>query len=336
MADLTKDQIIAQLKDLQADPRTIGYDTFMQGFKLLNPRFEELDRIIQGHGGAFVNSVQEQFQTAFNENPEVMDALIKISEDPAKMDKLIGLLKTNQGTEIVINVLAASNGEGSLDVARDGITTPTVQQFNDVSDIGLTDIANNAGVEVRENPVKTWQDSLHLLGVLAAPVAIAEAPALLGSTALRSTFSAAARWAGGVALRNPLTTFTLGDWAITGGKGTEYIAGKAVDTVGEAVLGENTYNSIKQVFNGSADDGWSLANLILPTALTAVGGFMAYNMLSRNIGTMLTIGIAAVGAVMAYNYLTGPSNSTDTTATADTSPEQRRDVAPAAPAIPAA
>ena len=335
MAELTRDQIIAQLRDLQDDPRTIGYDTFMQGFKLLNPRFAEFDQIVKDSGGAWVNSLQDQLETAFNENPQFMDAMIAISDDPDKMDQMIGLLNTNQGQDVVVRILAAGNGEASFIDQEQGITTPTIEQFNKVSDIGFANIAADGGVEIRENPVKTVGDSLRLLAVLAAPVALAETPALLASTALRSAFTGAARWAGGVIARNPLTSFTVADWGLNDGRATEYAIGKAVDTVGGAVLGEETYNGVKNTFNGNAEDGWSLANLALPAALTAVGGFLAYNMLSQNIGTVLTLAVATVGAVLAYNYLTDPSNARGPSATADTTPDQRRDVAPPAPVVPA-
>ncbi|HRW30779.1 MAG TPA: hypothetical protein P5227_12335 [Emcibacteraceae bacterium] len=314
MATPTREEIIKGLGELQAAKDNYTFDTYFGGFKLLNPRFAELETIINAKGGAIANPVKDLFTQAFNDekHPEIMNTLIKISEDPAKMDKFIDMMKTNQGNELITTIMSYSMTGSPSGLSMDGLTTPDPKQFEVKKELGFVDIATKAGLTVRPNPVDTPGKALGVLGVLAAPVAIAELPAIAGATRLSSVFTAARGWIAKQFVTRPvttgLTTLSIADEAATGGKYT----GATLDWVGKNVLGEKTYAGVKSYFNtpatdktatgpdAAADAGFDFSKY-LPVVAIAAAGLLAYNLLSKNLPMVIGIATAAFALKSAFS-----------------------------------
>jgi hypothetical protein len=316
----TREEVIKGLRDLQNDTRTITYDTYMGGFKILNPRFAELEAIIESKGGSFANGTKDLFEKAFNESPELMETFIKISQDPAKMDQFIEMMKTDQGSRLISSVMSYNMGMSS-GLSVDGITTPTEAQFKALQDLGFSEVAEKDGLEIKENPIKTPGDALALLGTLFLPAGGA------ASLGLRGVFTGGARIVGGQIAKRPFSSLMLADLA-TGGAGSE----AAIKWSAKSILGEDTYNALAGLFRDAGDppkidptkadpaktdptkadltgDNIDWANMAGPAALLAAGAFVLYNLFSGNIGMALTIAASAIGLKVAYDHFAKPTTA---------------------------
>ena len=112
---LTKDQIIAGLKDLQANEGMVTIDTYKQGFVLLNPAYKDFFDAVDASGGVITNPLRDQLEKALNENPDVLKSMIDISGDTSKIEALTASIKTEGGSTDLVLALAKANGTAPLD-----------------------------------------------------------------------------------------------------------------------------------------------------------------------------------------------------------------------------
>ncbi len=122
-ATISKDQIVAGLKDLQSRDGTYSFNNYMQGLELLNPRFKDVRALVEKSGGVIANGLKDQFEKTFNEDPASLNTIIDIAADETRMDAFISALGTEKGSANITMALAASNG--TISVANTTNTKPT-------------------------------------------------------------------------------------------------------------------------------------------------------------------------------------------------------------------
>lgn len=110
LPQLTREEVIAKLHEFQAMEATIGLDTYAQGFILLNPDYANFFAAVEQSGGVAVNSLAIQLEEALNETPDVLEAMITLSEDSEKLAALTEAIGEEQGATDLILSLAQENG----------------------------------------------------------------------------------------------------------------------------------------------------------------------------------------------------------------------------------
>lgn len=291
---LSRDQIIEKFGELQKSGTT--YSVIMQGLKLLNPRFAEIEKIIASQSAPMGNPIEDIFEKAFNENPKFLETLIAMSGDNSKIDDFAGLLKTAQGRKIVIDILTAASGNKSLDIMSTSLETPTTPQFEAATRSGLVALATGVGLEVRPNPVDTPEKALNLLSTLALPVVAAR-----GIPLLTSAFRA-----------RPITTGLLTADAISLAvpSGDDDKAEKKDDIVADAgtevvttAAADPKRTGLAKFFNELGLGDMKLEDLAGPALAIATVGAIAYSLFTGNIGIALGMAATTLGIAAAYKHI---------------------------------
>lgn len=290
---LSRDEIIAGLRQhaetiRSGEPTRLTYDTFMQGFEAINPRFTEINTIVEGSGGTVVNSLKNELEIAFNSSPETIEYMLSLADDPARMDSFIQLLQFThagqpEGVNAVISILSGVTGRGPTNLV-DGEWRPETQALAPTLDLvrasGLGQLAEGANIALTDTS-NTWGETMGLLATVFAPVAGVGAWAARGFAA--PAITSGARWLTGLMARNPVTTALVGADVATGG---------------------NFLSGAFNLFSGAMEMG--APGMLMLAAGVGVAGYLAYNLVggALSMATRVAgVALAGVAAVAGFNAI---------------------------------
>lgn len=199
--ELSREEIVAKLYELQSESVDHGYEYYMQGLTLLNPEFANVDRIVQDSGGVLVNSLQDEMQAAFNTSPEAMGEFIALADNPVQLQNFIDVLETGEtGQSNVIHILGGATDRLGLQYESEGVPV-TGHQETMLGEAGLSDLAEQTGTSLRNTDIEdmTFQQAMNWLTLATLPAGAAVTVGRLGLAKLG--FGLAAREGGKVVAR---------------------------------------------------------------------------------------------------------------------------------------
>ena len=106
--NLTREEVITKLHELQASEDTYSLDVYKQGLVILNPEYEGLFAAIDETDG-FLNTSVDPLQTMLNGSPEGLETLISLSDDTSKLNLLTQRIEADGHATDFMNAVYQTN-----------------------------------------------------------------------------------------------------------------------------------------------------------------------------------------------------------------------------------
>lgn len=113
-AVVTREAVQAGLIEMSEGDATYPLSTYQEGLTLLNPAYADFFDATEVTAGVFNNSIANELQIAFNEDPAAMRMFIGLADDPEGLALLTTRIQSEQGATHLTQALAEITGRRGL------------------------------------------------------------------------------------------------------------------------------------------------------------------------------------------------------------------------------